>query len=226
MKKKLLAVLLGVMAFGLAVIVPPSPPASAALDPNCWYCHWGPNPYLNVPVSDPYYRSVALIDNTGNPAISAWIQLWANQMNDIHNTYNSRWPVFLYYQNIIFGGSDPQPACNLGPAQYIVVCMRPPSSFSGGDTARGGTVNYTIATKHILQARVAFSTVYNGACAGDLQVVVTHELGHTMQIGHSTEAGSVMRAINPLGQCAYRGYTGGDINDINFMYGIYSSNPT
>jgi hypothetical protein len=163
---------------------------------------------------------VAIIDNTGNPAISSWIQLWTNQMNEVHNTYNNKWPVFMYYQNIIFGGSDPQPACNLGPSQYVTICMRPPSSFSNGDTARGGTVNYTTSTRHILQARVAFSTVFNGACAGDLQVAVYHELGHIFQIGHNTEAGSVMRAINPLGQCSYRGYTGSDINDINFLYHV------
>jgi len=47
----------------------PAPAPVNTFSDGLFPAHWGPNPHITVPSSSPYYRSVALIDNTGDPSL-------------------------------------------------------------------------------------------------------------------------------------------------------------
>ena len=98
----------------------PLPPAGADTYANNFFpSHWGPNQYFTVPPENPYYRSIILIDNTGDPSLSVHIQTMAQIVNSLHIGYNANYPVILYYKDLWLAADQP---CAVGPTQFSVIC--------------------------------------------------------------------------------------------------------
>jgi len=178
--------------------------------------HWGPNPYVTGPSTSPYYRSIAVIDNTGDPSLSQWIQAYSNVINNLHNNYNAQYPVVLYYQNINFAPGNP---CAPGPAQYIVLCKN-----TTLNSAAGGAPFFTALTlnssPHAIQAVTTFkSSVVDPLCVQDKFTLVGHAFAGALGLSDNlTEQASAMYPSFTLGRCTYNGYTQADLDRLSGQY--------
>ncbi len=197
--------------------VVPSPARADVFDSTFFPAHFGPNPYLSVAPANPYYRSVAVIDNTNDPALSQWIQVLSRVMNDLHNGYNGNYPVMLYYQNINFAAGNP---CALGPPQFLVLCKSEaldPDSSPGDPGFTGINVDFN---EHITNAVTMFRpSVVDPLCTGDKFTLVV--FGFVSALGlddNLTNPGSAMFPGFSPGRCTFNGLTLPDLDRMSSAY--------
>jgi hypothetical protein len=195
----------------------PSPARADTFDDTFFPAHWGPNPYLSVPAANPYYRSVAVIDNTGDPSLSQWIQVFSQVMNQLHNGYNGHYPVMLYHQNVFFAPGNP---CAPGPAQFLVLCKSEaldPSSSPGDPGFTGMNIDFN---EHIQNAVTMFRpSVVDPRCPGDKFTLVIHGFSSALGLDDNlSNVASAMYPALPVGRCTFNGYTLADLDRLSSQY--------
>ncbi len=195
----------------------PSPALADTYSDNFFPAHWVPYPHISVPPEHPYYRAVVLIDNTGDPSLSQQIQTFAQIINSLHNGYNSRYPVILYYQNIHMAPGQP---CALGPAGWLIVCKDQTLGGSESATAPGAAQIFSGVADHIYYAVARFRpSVVDPWCAGDKFTVVVQILSNTLGLDQNlTNPDSALFPTLPVGRCTYNGWTWPDLDRMNQMY--------
>ncbi|MEA2827343.1 MAG: hypothetical protein QOG43_1782 [Actinomycetota bacterium] len=206
------------MAVAVAMVaVVPSPARADVFDSTFFPSHFGPNPYLSVAPANPYYRSVAVIDNTNDPSLSQWIQVFSRVMNDLHNGYNGNYPVMLYYQNILFAPGD---TCSPGPSQFVVLCKSEaldPVSTPGDPGFTGINVD---VNEHITTAVTMFRpSVVDPLCTGDKFTLVIHGFAGALGVDDNlTNPASALSPAFPVGRCTFNGLTLPDLDRISAAY--------
>jgi hypothetical protein len=209
-----------VMAAVTVLALQPTPARADTFGTNFFPAHWGPNQHLTVPTNSPYYRSVAVIDNTGDPSLSQHIQTFAQIMNALHNGYNSTYPVVLYYQNIFFSPGQP---CALGPPQFVVLCKDETLGGGGVSPAAPGSAAIfpgPAPANHIFYAIGRFRpSLIDPMCAGDKFRMVVQIFSNTMGLDYNlTNSNSAMYPTIPLGGCTLVGWTQAELDRMNLMY--------
>lgn len=204
-----------VMALGM-VVVQPSPARADVFGTTFFPSHWGPNPWVSVPPTNPWYRWVAVIDNTGDPEFSAQIQTFVQIINHLHNNYNVHFPVFTYHTNTIYGG-DP---CGLGPAHFLIVCKEEALGGSGSPAVPGSASIFAGPQDHIFYAVARIRpSVTNGWCAGDRFTLVVQLLSNTLGLDQNlTNPDSALFPTIPVGRCSFNGWTPADLDRMNQIY--------
>jgi len=197
----------------------PAPAPVNTFSAGFFPAHWGPNPHITVPSSSPYYRSVALIDNTGDPSLSQHIQVFAQIVNALHNGYNANYPVFLYYQNINLAPGQP---CAPGPPQYLVVCK---DETLGGIGSPGQAAFTTLLpnprpANHILNAIVRIRpSIVNPWCSADKFTLVVQQVGTALGLdANLTNRTSAMFPTIPAGRCTTNGWRQAELDRLTLMY--------
>lgn len=205
------------MAAVAVLALQPTPARADTFATNFFPTHWGPNQHLTVPVENPYYRSVALIDNTGDPSLSQHIQVFAQIINHLHNTYNSAYPVILYYQNIHFQQGQP---CALGPPQFAVLCKDETLGGSASITAPGSAAIFPGPANHIFYAIGRFRpSVVDPMCTGDKFTLAVQITSNVLGLDYNlTNPASAMHPTIPLGRCTLNGWTQAELDRMNLMY--------
>ena len=215
-RKRMFSGVLLAIAMAMPVVVP-SAAGADVFDSTFFPAHFGPNPYLTVPTTSPYYRSVAVIDNTNDPSLSQWIQVLSRVMNDLHNGYNGNYPVMLYYQNILFAPGD---ACAPGPPQFLVLCKSEaldPISTPGDPGFTGIDVDFN---EHITAAVTMFRpSVVDPLCTADKFTLVVHGFIGALGVDDNlTNPASGLAPSFPVGRCAYAGLTLPDLDRMSSAY--------
>ncbi len=197
----------------------PTPARADTFATNFFPSHWGPNIHLTVPTSSPYYRSVAVIDNTGDPSLSQHIQTMSQIMNALHNGYNTNYPVILYYQNIHFAQGQP---CALGPPQFLVLCKDETLGGSANPSAPGSAAIFPgpAPANHIFYAIGRFRpSLADPMCTGDKFSLVVQIFSNTLGLDYNlTNPASAMFPTIPLGRCTMTGWTQAELDRMNLMY--------
>jgi hypothetical protein len=204
-----------VLAVGV-LAVQPTPARADTFGTNFFPAHWGPNPYLTVAPSNPYYRSVGLIDNTGDPALSQHIQVFAQIINYVHTVYNPNYPVMLYLKDYHFAPGNP---CAPGPQQFLVVCKD--ETLGGtGSSAPGTAVITTAFASHIYNAVARFRPgAVDTWCDNDKFTLVVQLISNTLGLDHNlTQPLSAMYPTIPVGRCTLNGWTLAEFDRLNQMY--------
>jgi hypothetical protein len=207
------------LAIGV-LAVQPTPARADTFDNTFYPAHWGPSQYFtSVAPSSPYYRSVFVIDNTGDPSLSQHIQLLVQVLNNVHNTYNTNYPVLLYYKDIYFAAGQP---CAPGAAQFIIVCK---DEALGGDPTPGAPgiseISPSGAPLHHIYYAIARirPSVVNPWCAGDKFTLVVQLISNTLGLDHNlTNPASAMYPTIPIGRCTMNGWTQAEFLRMNTMY--------
>ena len=208
-----------VMTAVAVLALQPAPARADTFGTNFFPGHWGPNQHLTVPPENPYYRSVAVIDNTGDPSLSQHIQTFAQIMNALHNGYNTNYPVILYYQNILFAAGQP---CALGPPQFLVLCKDETLGGSASPTAPGSAAIFPgpAPANHIFYAIGRFRpSLVDPMCAGDKFSLVVQIFSNTLGLDYNlSNSASAMFPTIPLGRCTLTGWTQAELDRMNLMY--------
>ena len=208
-----------VVAAVTVLTLQPTPARADTFGTAFFPAHWGPNPHLTVPSASPFYRSIALIDNTGDPSLSQHIQLFAQIMNALHNGYNANYPVFLYYPNIFFSPGNP---CALGPQQYLVVCKDESLGGVASPSAPGTAAIFPgpAPANHIFYGLVRYRpSVVDPWCAGDKFTVTVQLVSNALGLDQNlTNQVSAMFPTLPIGRCTLNGYTQAELDRLNQMY--------
>jgi hypothetical protein len=197
--------------------VQPAPARADTFANNFFPAHWGPMPYLTVPPGNVFYRSVGLIDNTGDPSLSAQIQSFVNAVNYVQAVYNPNYPVLLYFKDAFFTPGSP---CALAPAQYLVICKDETLGGTGSAGAPGSAAIFPDPANHIrfAIARIRPSVV-DPWCAGDKFTVVAQLLSNTLGIDQNlTNPASALFPTIPIGRCTFNGWTNAEFHRMNQMY--------
>ena len=179
--------------------------------------HWGPNPHLSVPPQTYFYRSIGLLDNTGDPALSQQIQTFVQIVNYLRTNYNPNYPVVLYYKDLFVAPGDP---CRQGPPQYVVVCRDESLGGTGSATAPGAASIARGTNNHILYGSVRFRpSVVNPMCPGAKFTLAARLISNTLGLDHNlTNPASAMFPTIPAGRCTFNGWTEADLDRMNLMY--------
>ena len=125
--------------------------------------------------------------------------------------------MFLYYQNVVFGGNP----CGLGPQQFLVVCK---------DETLGGRLRLAPAPPPSSRPRPRPTTSSTGSSATSrasstpgarttssrLTVqLISNALGLDQNL---TNPLSAMFPTIPVGRCTLNGYTQAELDRLNSMY--------
>lgn len=179
------------------------PAGAVASDPPA---HWPPNPWL---ASDPFNRSVAVIDNTGDAKYQSNIQLLTQQMNAAHNSHNNRWPAFFYYANVSLGSADP---CANPVAQYLVLCKSSAPAFADFG------INVAPGVNHIINCTVRFNPAQvDGISNGDRYTTIANLFGRCLGLAQSPDPSSALYLPTQL-TGVYRGYIADDSASLDALY--------
>jgi hypothetical protein len=159
---------------------------------------------------------VAVIDNTGDPNLSQWIQAFSQMMNALRE-YNPRYPVILYYQNVLFAPGNP---CAAGPSQYVVLCRSEtldPSAPSGAASSTALTLD---SKAHIIQAVTRFRpSAVDGRCPADRFALVLRGFSAALGLGDNpSDPASALYPTFAAGRCTYNGYTLADLDRLTAQY--------
>jgi hypothetical protein len=208
-----------VMAAVAVLAIQPTPARADTFATNFFPAHWGPNQHLTVATNHPYYKSVAVIDNTGDPSLSQHIQTFAQIINALHNGYNTNYPVILYYQNIAFAPGQP---CALGPPQFLVLCKDETLGGTGSPSAPGSAAIFPgpAPANHIFYAIGRFRpSLVDPMCSGDKFRLVVQIFSNTLGLDYNLSNGaSAMFPTIPLGGCGLVGWTQAELDRMNLMY--------
>lgn len=209
-----------VMTAVAVLALQPAPARADTFANNFFPAHWGPNQHVAVPPANPYYRSVAVIDNTGDPSLSQHLQTFAQIINALHNGYNTNYPVVLYYQNVFFAPGQP---CALGPPQFLILCKDETLGGSGGSPTTPGSAAIfpgPAPANHIFYAIGRFRpSVVDAMCAGDKFTLAVQIFSNTLGLDYNlTNPASAMHPTIPLGRCTLTGWTQAELDRMNLMY--------
>jgi hypothetical protein len=208
-----------VMATVTLLTVQPTPARADTFAGNFFPSHWGPYPHISVPPSSPFYRAVVLIDNTGDAALNAHIQLFSQIINNLHNGYNSNYPVILYYKDIVFVPGQP---CALGAPGWLIACKDETLGGTGSPTAPGSAAIFPSGApaNHIFYATARFRpSIADPLCAGDKFTLVVQLISNTLGLDQNlTNPASALYPTIPVGRCTYNGWTGAELDRMNLMY--------
>ena len=201
----------------LAVLaVQPAPARADTFDNTFFPHHWGPNPYVTLPPANLFYRSVYVIDNTGDPALSRHIQRFTEIINYVHVVYNPNYPVLLYYKDFHLAPGNP---CADGPAQFLVVC-KDETPAGGGPTTPGTASIATQFASHIFNANASFRpSVVDPWCDADKLTLVVQLLSNTLGLDDNlTNPASSQFPTIPVGRCTANGWTAAEFDRMNQSY--------
>jgi len=204
-----------------ALTIPATPAGADTYANNFFPSHWGPNQYFTVPPENPYYRSIILIDNTGDPSLSVHIQTMAQIVNSLHIGYNANYPVILYYKDLWLAAGQP---CAVGPTQFAVICKDQTLGGSPSATAPASAAIWNGGVNHIYYALGRFRpSIMDPMCAGDKFTLAVQVVSNMLGLDYNlSDPSSAMYPTLPLGRCTFNGWVQADVDRMNQMYNHFS----
>jgi len=204
-----------------ALTIPSTPAGADTYANNFFPSHWGPNPYFNLPPEHLAYRSVYLIDNTGDPSLSVHIKTMADIVNSLHLGYNANYPVIFYYKDFHLAAGQP---CAVGATQFAVICKDETLGGSPSATAPASAAIWNGGVNHIFYALGRFRpSVVDPMCAGDKFTLAVQVVSNLLGLDYNlSDPSSAMYPTLPLGRCTFNGWVGPDLVQMNQMYSHFA----